>query len=130
MENLQNIWKILSESAWSARENAYLFGKTKVGSALLSEKNKIYTGCNVEHMFRSHDVHAEVNVISNMISAGETKFKIILVAAEREKFTPCGSCMDWIMQHGGKDCTVAYQNKRDGDIKIFKAYELMPHYPF
>jgi cytidine deaminase len=123
------IWIDLSNHAWRARENAFLYGKTKVGAAIYSISNKIYVGCNVEHVFRSHDIHAEINVISNMVAQGEHKFRAILIVAERQKFTPCGACMDWIMQHGGEECIVAYQNQKDGEIQKYLAKELMPHYP-
>jgi cytidine deaminase len=123
------IWGNLSIAAWSVRENAFLMGKTKVGAAVLGLDGNIYVGCNIEHVFRSHDIHAEVNAISNMVSQGQQKFKAILIVAERDKFTPCGSCMDWIMQHGGSECMVAYQNKKNGEITRFIANELMPHYP-
>lgn len=129
MELNNEIWNKLSNKAWNVRDNAYIIGKTKVGAAILSENGHFYMGCNVEHIFRCHDIHAEVNAISNMIANGEYKFVAILIAAERKKFTPCGGCMDWIMQHGGKDCIVAYQNELNGEIYKFQAKDLMPEYP-
>src|ERR1700733_12453766 len=99
-------WDSLSSSAWEVRNNAYILGKTKVGAAVLSEGGKIYVGCNVEQTFRNYDVHAEVNAISNMITNGERKLTAILVVAERNKFTPCGSCLDWIFQFGGENTLV------------------------
>lgn len=126
---IESIWESLSKSAWMVRDNAHIFGNTKVGAALITEKQNIYSGCNIEHIFRSHDVHAEVNAISNMVSNGDKKFTSILIVAERIKFTPCGSCMDWIFQHGGSDCEVGFQSKQGGEIIIYTASELMPHYP-
>jgi cytidine deaminase len=64
-----------------------------------------------------------------MVAAGFVIMVAILVAAERENFTPCGSCMDWIFEFGGGDCLVAFQGVRDGDIQMFTARELMPFYP-
>lgn len=122
-------WKALSEKAWAIRACASIYGSTKVGAALLSQNNQIYCGCNLEHRFRSHDIHAEVNAISNMVASGEKILKAILIAAERDRFTPCGSCMDWIMQHGGRECLVAYQSSPDGQIYKFRAENLMPYYP-
>lgn len=122
-------WQILSERAWAVRENAAILGKTKVGAAIFSGKGFIYVGCNVEQLYRNHDVHAEVNAISNMISHGETHFSALIVVAERNKFTPCGSCLDWIFQFGGPDTLVAYQTSKDSKIIIYSANELMPHYP-
>lgn len=122
-------WAPLSKMAWSVRENAYIYGDTKVGAALLSDQGKIYTGCNVEHMFRSHDFHAETNAIGSMVAAGDKKIIAILVAAKREKFTPCGGCLDWIFQFGGRECHVGFQAQPNGPITHYTASELMPHYP-
>lgn len=121
-------WNKMSIEAWKVRENSYIFGKTRVGAAVYTQSGKIYTGCNIEHVFRSHDIHAEINAISNMVSAGEQKFIAILIVAERDFFTPCGSCMDWIMQHGENDCLVGFENGKK-ELTIFKSSELMPHYP-
>jgi cytidine deaminase len=119
----------LAEAAWLVRENAYVFGGTKVGAALLTANGQIFVGCNVEHRYRSHDVHAEVNAITTMAASGHKSFTTIIIAAERERFTPCGSCMDWIFQFGGPDCLVGYQTSRDGKLTTHSAAELMPFYP-
>ncbi len=131
MEKIKNKidWQSLSVAAWDVRNNAIIFGKTKVGASVLSLSNKIYCGCNVEHQFRSHDVHAEVNAITNMISQGETSLKAILIVAERERFTPCGSCMDWIFQFGGPSCLIGFQKELNSQISIYTAHDLMPFYP-
>jgi len=64
-----------------------------------------------------------------MISSGNKKLDAILVVSDRDKFTPCGGCLDWIFEFGGPKCLVGYQTKIDGEITIFEAQELMPHYP-
>lgn len=121
--------RMLTEAAWKVRENAYILGKTKVGAAAMSSSGSIFVGCNIEHRFRSHDVHAEVNAITTMVAAGHKELAVIVVAAERERFTPCGSCMDWIYQFGGAGCLVGFQPSRDAEVVIFRADELMPYYP-
>ncbi len=126
---LKEQWEKLAAAAWNCRRNAYIQGDTRVGAALLTGSGKIFAGCNLEHIFRCHDVHAEVNAISNMVAAGEPDLKAILIAAECSFFTPCGGCLDWIFQFGGKDCLVASQSRPGGKIEIFTAGELMPHYP-
>jgi cytidine deaminase len=130
MKSIDINWNELSVNAWKVREKAYILGDTKVGVALLDENNKILTGCNIEHKFRCHDIHAEVNAISNMISSGSKKIIAILIVAERDFFTPCGGCMDWIIQFGGEDVLIGFQNTPDGNIKTYKSIELMPHYPY
>lgn len=122
-------WNVLSNHAWSVRDNSYLIGTTAVGAALIANNGEIFMGCNVEHRYRILDVHAEVNAITNMISSGYKSFYAILVAAERERFTPCGSCLEWIIQFGGLQCLVGYQTSRNSDITIHTPDELMPFYP-
>jgi cytidine deaminase len=121
--------KELSRAAWDAREMAYVLGPTKVGCAVLGGDGRIYSGCNVEHRLRSHDVHAEVNAITSMVAAGCRSIVHIFVAAERDRFTPCGACMDWIMQFGSPETVVSFQGRRDGPIEEFCAGQLMPYYP-
>ncbi len=119
----------LFKAAWKVRENAHVIGPTRVGCAVLSSSGNIFSGCNVEHRFRSHDVHAEVNAITTMIAAGEESIVAIAIAAERERFTPCGACMDWILQFALEDCVVLAQPKPNGDVQCFTTTELMPFYP-
>lgn len=128
MKISKETWKLMTNAAWDYRKNARILGKTKVGAAVFSD-GKITGGCNIEHKFRSHDIHAEISAISGMISAGSKKLDAIVIVAERTKFTPCGGCLDWIFEFGGSKCLVGYQTKKDGKITIFKAEELMPHYP-
>lgn len=129
LERISEDWIILSDRAWAVRENSYIFGKTKVGAGIISENGNIYLGSNIEHIFRSHDIHAEVNAISNMICSGDRKILKLLIVAERDIFTPCGACMDWIMQFSDPDTLIGFQNTIGGDIRIFSPSELMPMYP-
>ena len=119
----------LAAEAWSGRENARVLTGVKVGSALMTANGRVYRGCNIEHRYRCHDVHAEVNAISNMICAGERIIQGIVVAARTEMFTPCGGCMDWIVEFGGSDCLVSFQAEPNGPLQTFTTAELMPHYP-
>lgn len=123
-------WEQLAQAAWAARSHAYVIGPTRVGAAVLTGNGAIFTGCNVEHNFRSHDVHAEVNAITTMVTNGHHDIRAILVVAERDRFTPCGACMDWIFQFGGTSCIVAYQVAPTAEQIILTAAQLMPYYPF
>ena len=122
-------WDELARTAWLVRGNAFLVGKTAVGCAVLSVSGKVFTGCNVEHRYRCHDIHAEVNAIGQMVAAGERQLRAVMVVAQRERFTPCGSCMDWVFQFGDGECLVAYQDTPGGRVTVHTALELMPFYP-
>lgn len=120
----------LSTAAWEARANARVLGPTRVGCAVLAGDGATYRGCNVEHRFRSHDIHAETNALSSLVAGGGTSCSHVLVVAERDKFTPCGACMDWIFEIGGPACMVGFQHAPGGQVTWFSAAELMPHYPY
>jgi cytidine deaminase len=122
-------WTHLSLAAWEVRSQAFILGATRVGASALSDDRRVFVGCNVEHRYRSHDVHAEVNAITTMIASGSRKLLGILVAAERDMFTPCGACMDWIFQFGEEACLVAFQSAPHSEIVVRSAHELMPYYP-
>ncbi|MBD5657274.1 MAG: cytidine deaminase [Candidatus Eremiobacteraeota bacterium] len=121
--------RLLSAEAWVVRESAFTFGSTKVGCAILTRDGKSFFGCNIEHRFRCHDIHAEVSAVSAMISSGSSSIAGVLVVAERAFFTPCGGCLDWIMQFADDDTVVAIQGEPGAALKAFTVRDLMPHYP-
>ena len=41
-----------------------------------------------------------------MVAAGDGHAVTVFIAAERERFTPCGACLDWIFELGGAECVV------------------------
>jgi cytidine deaminase len=122
-------WRRLIQVAWRAQRRARILGDTKVGAAVLCPNGQTFVGCNVEHKFRSHDIHAEVNAIGSMVAGGQKKIRAILIVAERRRFTPCGACMDWIFEFGGERCLVGFQRKLGGTIQVYRAGNLMPYYP-
>jgi cytidine deaminase len=128
-EVTEAILRNLALLAWRARENAVVVGKTKVGCAIRTRSGQVFAGCNVEHRFRCHDVHAEINAITTMVASGERDPLVFVIAAERDRFTPCGGCMDWIMQFGGPSAVVAFQSAPGSPFTIHTAKELMPYYP-
>jgi cytidine deaminase len=119
----------LGEAAWKARQFARIYGTTKVGCAVEADDGRVFVGCNVEHRFRSHDVHAEVAALAALVSAGAQRAIRLFIAAERSQFTPCGSCLDWIFEIGGETCVVFSQSIPNGPTTAYTAEELMPFYP-
>ena len=121
----------LAKDAWVARDRAFVVGTTKVGCAVLCVDGSSYSGCNVEHRYRCHDVHAEVNALTTMVGAGGYRqIRAVVIAASKQQFTPCGGCMDWIMQFAETgSCIIAIQSAPDEPLKCFTADQLMPFYP-
>ena len=123
------IWERMAVLAWEAARHARLYGKTAVGATVIAKDGRLFAGCNVEHRFRSHDIHAEVNALSTMVAAGAGPAVALIVVAKRKRFTPCGSCLDWVFELGGGDCRVAFQATPGGKIRLYRSSQLMPHYP-
>lgn len=123
-------WDHLITRAWKVRDNAVIIGPTKVGCAVLADTGAVFCGCNIEHRYRSHCVHAEVNALTSMAAATTSRATALVIAAERDRFTPCGACLDWIFQLGTPDTLVTFSPKpgRIGS-HIWRADELMPYYP-
>ena len=122
-------WQALVDAAWGVERNA-VARNTSVGAAVLSAEGRIYTGCNVEHKLRCHDVHAELNALSSMVAAGDRLAVALLVVSLERRLTPCGGCMDWIFELGGPDCLVAWQGAPDAELVPHRASALMPLYPY
>lgn len=120
----------LSAAAWQARANSRLYGHTPVGCAVLADDSRVFTGCNIEHRLRSHDIHAEVNAISSSVSAGAKYVSTILIASTRDRLTPCGACLDWIFEMGGEDCLVFSERVPGRPEHRYIVRDLMPYYPF
>lgn len=120
-------WDLLADAAWPARANAHLHEPTAVGAgaAVLDSHGRVFAGCNVEHRFRSYCVHAEVNALMSMVVAGGGPAVRILIAGEREQFTPCRACMDWIFELGGPSCIVGFQAAPMAFVEPIRVDELM-----
>jgi cytidine deaminase len=89
---------------------------------------KMWAGGNIEVQWQ-RCYHAEECAILSMVNSGHTRMTAICVAAERDLFTPCGNCMDLIMEFGGPDCLVVTHNPASKKSRAFSAKELMPFYP-
>lgn len=119
---------LLAGHAWRCQRNAWMYGHTAVGCAAVDECGQIYVGCNVEHRFRSHDIHAETNALGSLV-AGGGKSAVALFVVSPGGWAPCGSCLDWILELGGKDCTIFTQAALDKPVTIYKAADLLPQFP-
>ena len=61
---------------------------------------------------------------------GERRLLALAVVAERERFTPCGACLDWIFQFADPEtCMVFCQAARNGPVTEYLLQDLMPFHP-
>ena len=118
--------KLLAEKAKEAKLKALpTYSNFYVGAALITEDDKIYTGCNIESSSYSLTICAERTAIFKAISEGERKFKAIAVACDTEDFiSPCGACRQVISDLCG-DIDIIMVNSKN-EIKVMKTSELLP----
>lgn len=120
----------LLDAAWSAWKNARLsgMGRTRVGCAILADNGATYVGANVQHAWSNH-IHAEVSALAAMVTGGGKEARGIVIVAEGHRFTPCGSCRDWITSLSAGDGWVITQSARGGDVDCYEVQGLLPDEP-
>jgi len=118
----------LLEIAWGARGSAWPWKSgTKVGCAIECSDGSIVVGSNIEGLWMT-SIHAEVSAITKVVEKKQLAVKVAIVA-KTKSFTPCGACLDWLMQFSTKDCLVITENKQ-GEIREYRLREdLCPNYP-
>lgn len=118
--------KELMKMAIEARQNAYApYSHFAVGAALLTESDRVYTGCNIENASYGLTCCAERNAIFAAVGAGERRFKMLAVAADSpEPVAPCGACRQVIAEFGIP--LVVMGNLKEA-TKTMTAEELLPY---
>lgn len=113
--------------AKEAMNNAYApYSNFKVGAALLTKDNQVYTGCNIENASYGATNCAERTAIFKAISEGVKEFKKIAVVSSSDEYTyPCGICRQVISEFMPEG-EVIFGNS-DGKILNIKATELFPY---
>lgn len=123
--------KELCKEAIDAMKNAYApYSGYKVGAALLTEKGKLFAGCNIENAAYTPTVCAERVALFNAISSGERNFTAIAVAGGKDgvisgAFPPCGVCRQVMAEFCAPDFTVLVVTGEDSYRK-YTLNELFP----
>lgn len=106
------------------------YSNCKVGAALLTKDNKIYTGCNIENSSFSPTICAERVAFAKAVSEGERAFGAIAIAAKKgdvlSTFTPCGVCRQVMSEFCDDDFTVLVVTGEDS-FDEYKLSDLLPH---
>jgi cytidine deaminase len=119
-------WDTLITTAKKTRENAYAkFSNFKVGAALLTNDDKIFTGCNVENSSYGLAICAERTAVFKAVSEGCTKFKALAVYTDANPpATPCGACRQ-VLYEFNPDLEIVCANSM-GVSEKFKLSDLLP----
>ncbi|MBI5021033.1 MAG: cytidine deaminase [Ignavibacteriales bacterium] len=119
-------YKNLVKKAEAAQKHSHApYSNLRVGAALLTSSNKIYTGCNIENSSFSLTICAERTAIFKAISNGERKFKAIAINSDKIEFIPpCGACRQVLLDLAG-DIDIVLSNRK-GKITVTKLNILLP----
>ncbi|MDP1677561.1 MAG: cytidine deaminase [Bacteroidota bacterium] len=90
----------LVQRAIGAKLNSYSpYSKFRVGAAVLTDDNIIFSGCNVENASYGLAICAERNAIFQAAHAGKRKIVAVAVSSDEKGFiTPCGACRQVISE--------------------------------
>lgn len=114
--------------AIEAREKAYVpYSNFKVGAALITENDEIYTGCNVENSSYGATNCAERTAIFKAVSEGHTGIKALAVIGDPTEYTfPCGICRQVISEFATKEFKmIIVKNENEYMIKTLE--EILPN---
>ena len=91
-------------AARASFKNAHApYSNFRVGSVILTESGKMYSGCNVENASYGLTICAERNAIFAAVAAEGSgmRIKAVAVATERDvPCAPCGACRQVIYEFG------------------------------
>jgi cytidine deaminase len=122
MENIE-----LVKLAKKAMENAYVpYSHFRVGAALLTINDEVYTGCNIENASFGGTNCAERTALFKAVSEGKKQFKTIAIISDSDNFTyPCGICRQ-VLAEFGTDLVFLIANNKE-EFRIHKFTELLPY---
>lgn len=120
-------YSTLMEKAIEVSKKAYVpYSKFPVGACILTENDKIYTGCNFENASFGLTICAERNAVGTAVADGEVKLKAIAIFSPKmDNCYPCGACRQVLYEfksNSGLDIIL----KDGGELKIYKIEELLP----
>ena len=113
--------------ASQAREKAYVpYSHFRVGAALIDEKGRIFTGCNIENASFGATNCAERTAIFKAISEGSSGIsRMAVVCDQDEPCMPCGICRQVLSEFATPDF-VLLAGRQNGGCEAFKLDELLP----
>ncbi len=91
----------LMVAACAAREHAYApYSQYKVGSAILVEDGRVFTGVNVENVSYGLSICAERTAVFKAVSEGVRKILAVAICTDNAG-SPCGACRQVLAEFGG-----------------------------
>ncbi|HAP35808.1 MAG TPA: cytidine deaminase [Bacteroidetes bacterium] len=120
----------LVHHAIAAKEHSYSpYSKFRVGAAVLTDDQVIFSGSNVENASYGLAICAERNAIFQAAHAGKRKIVAVAVSSDEKGFiTPCGACRQVISEFANGDTEIVLVTA-DGKTKSVQFEKLFPTPP-
>lgn len=128
---MEKLLEELIEKALEVRNNSYApYSGYRVGAALQTEDDAIFTGCNIENAAYTPTICAERTAFFKAVSEGKRKFKRIAIAGGRGEMPndyafPCGVCRQVMAEFCDGDFEVIAVIDKE-HYKVFTLDELLP----
>lgn len=119
------IENLIKEAEDSKRHAIAPYSGFVVGAALITDRGKLYTGCNIENPSLMMSFCAERAALLKALTEGERAFKAIaIVSGEREYCFPCGTCRQMLYEFAPD---LAIYLSSGGGTRRYSLSELLPH---
>lgn len=117
----------LVKAARDAMRHAHApYSRFPVGAAILTDTNKVFSGCNIENASYPEGWCAETTAIGHMVMGGEQKIAEVAVVAEKmPRITPCGGCRQRLAEFGAADTRVHLCDE-SGVVETVTLGDLLP----
>ena len=108
-----------------------LYSHFKVGAALLTKSEKVYTGCNVENASFGAANCAERTAFFKAVSEGEHSFSAIAIVGAADgtdtvgTCAPCGICRQVMREFCDEDFKIVLEDG-NGGVLSYTLAELLP----
>ncbi|MCP4177968.1 MAG: cytidine deaminase [bacterium] len=122
----------LIDKAKEGMSNAYtIIHGFAVGAAVLTDRGKIYQGCNTESTISGLGLCAERSAIYHAVAHGDYLIEAIAIISDLEDpIKPCGMCRQLIAefaQLSKNNIKLVMSNSTGTVIKESSIYEMLPH---
>lgn len=128
----RSVIRNLIRDAISAMNNAYTpYSNFKVGSALLTTKQKVYSGCNIENASYTPTNCAERTAFFKAVSEGEKEFAAIAIVGGKDGIVndfcpPCGVCRQVMREFVDPRRFLVIVAKSEEEYLVYFLEELLP----
>ncbi len=116
---------LINAASKAQRPDLSAYSRFPVGAALLTQKGKIYTGCNIESVSYGLTICAERVALFKALSQDEREFSAIaIVTKQKQECPPCGACRQVLWEFAG-DIQVIMASTQ-GSLTKMNLSELFP----